>query len=80
MLVPPTAALCSAPWRRRHAWDTRACRMYHKQPEAVFGPHVDFREYSFLWNQAAKPLNASMVTIVVCKVGPRVPTTRMACL
>jgi hypothetical protein len=45
--------------------------MYDPKSEETFGPHVDFREYSFLSNKKAAPLNASSVTVVVCKVRRR---------
>ena len=46
----------------------RACSMVRGQAEEVFGPDIDFREYSFLENPRAAALNDSVLHIQVCKV------------
>ena len=42
--------------------------MSNTMPENEFGPNIEFREYSFLQNQHAAALNASVLTLDICQV------------
>ena len=42
--------------------------MSRQLPEGEYGPNFQFREYSFLEDAQAAPLNASTLTVTICKV------------
>ncbi|EFN51848.1 hypothetical protein CHLNCDRAFT_37217 [Chlorella variabilis] len=48
-----------------HVLDLEA--MSNTMPENEFGPNIEFREYSFLQNQHAAALNASVLTLDICQ-------------
>lgn len=54
----------------KKAWCAGVCRMSRELPEAEFGPHVGFREWSLLGNPRAGVKDGDVLTVHVCQVQP----------
>ena len=78
LVAPPPPALPSSPvlvaaphiCLGPHLPDL-CCRMSRDLPADIFGPHIPWREYSFMSNpRLAQAVLDSVVMLEVCQVGP----------